>query len=215
MKKFWAFYVPFFIFIVALSALLIVHEKAELHLWFTSFHTGSRDFFYKYYTEAGGSVPFVVAAALLFYRYKATLFVLLGQGLTALVIRIGKLWFNEPRPKVFFSENFPDIVLHSVEGVRMHSWQSFPSGHTGSAFAFFLCLALMSNNKIIHFLCLVLAVLAGYSRIYLSQHFAADVLAGSIIAVTVVTLCYIFIFEKKPMLWANGSLRDVVKKRPA
>ena len=32
-------------------------------------------------------------------------------------------------------------------------------------------------------LCLLLATLGGYSRIYLSQHFLEDVLAGSVIGV--------------------------------
>ncbi len=213
MKRFWAFYIPYFIFIAALATLLIINKKADLHLWLSSYHTPFRDVFFKYYTDFGGSLPFIVAGLLLFYKYRITLFILVSGLAAGLITHIGKWIYNAPRPKIFFQENFPDVILHRVEGVRIHSWHSFPSGHTTAAFSFFLCLAFLTKNKMLQFLYLCMAALVGYSRIYLSQHFASDVLAGAIIGGLATTLCYIFIFNKYEMAWAEGSLRDLIRKK--
>ncbi|MDR0828740.1 MAG: phosphatase PAP2 family protein [Prevotellaceae bacterium] len=211
MKRFWTFYIPYFIFIIVLAALLISNEKADLHLFLATPHTVFCDMFFKVFTEIGGSFPFIAAGLLLFYKYRATLFIMVSGTLAAIVTHLGKWLYNAPRPKTFFAENFPDVVLPQVAGVNLHSWHSFPSGHSTAAFSFFLCLALMTENKILQFFYCITAILVAYSRIYLNQHFASDVLAGTIIGGFSATLCYIFIFNKYKMTWADGSLRDFWK----
>ncbi len=47
--------------------------------------------------------------------------------------------------------------LHLVDGVKMLSGRSFPSGHATSAFALFLCLALISTNRYLKLICFFLA----------------------------------------------------------
>ena len=213
MKRFWAFYIPYFIFIIVLSILIIANEKAELHLWLSTPHTALGDLFFKHFTDAGGSLPFIVAGVLLFYKYRTALFILASQILVTLITQPAKQIFNMPRPKTFFAANFPDVALPMVEGVRVHSWKSFPSGHSATVFAFFFCVALMTKNKTLQFVCFVAAVTGAYSRIYLHQHFASDVLAGTIIGGFATTLCYVFVFNKYNMTWANGSLMNLIKKR--
>jgi len=212
MKKYSAFYFPYFLFVVTLVVLIVLNEKANLHLWITSFNSPAADVFFRYYTFVGDWIPYAVAGGLLFYRYRMALFILVSQLATGLVSVIIKQTWNEPRPILYFKENFPDIQLHQVLGEHMHSSHSFPSGHTITAFAFFLALAFFSKRPAIHFLYFVLAVLVGYSRVYLSQHFAIDVLAGSFVGVSVTVLCR-FYFDKKAMKWADGSFRDVFLKK--
>jgi len=212
MKKYSAFYFPYFLFVVTLVVLIVLNEKANLHLWITSFNSPAADVFFRYYTFVGDWIPYAVAGGLLFYRYRMALFILVSQLATGLVSVIIKQTWNEPRPILYFKENFPDIQLHQVLGEHMHSSHSFPSGHTITAFAFFLALAFFSKRPAIHFLYFVLAVLVGYSRVYLSQHFAIDVLAGSFVGVSVTVLCRYY-FDKIPMKWADGSLRDVFLRK--
>ena len=212
MKKYSAFYFPYFLFVVTLVVLIVLNEKANLHLWITSFNSPAADVFFRYYTFVGDWIPYAVAGGLLFYRYRMALFILVSQLATGLVSVIIKQTWNEPRPILYFKENFPDIQLHQVLGEHMHSSHSFPSGHTITAFAFFLALAFFSKRPAIHFLYFVLAVLVGYSRVYLSQHFAIDVLAGSFVGVSVTVLCKYY-FDKSAMKWADGSLRDVFLKK--
>ncbi|MFM7587462.1 MAG: phosphatase PAP2 family protein, partial [Bacteroidota bacterium] len=75
--------------------------------------------------------------------------------------------------------------------VEQHRHQSFPSGHTAAAFAIASLLCLIDPPKPLaqystgarQLLLLTLAFAVGYTRVYLSQHFFADVLAGSFLGV--------------------------------
>lgn len=68
--------------------------------------------------------------------------------------------------------------------------QSFPSGHTTSAFAFATTCALFFPNWTI--VALILASLAGISRIYLGVHYPLDVLFGGAIGILTSVIVYIF-----------------------
>ena len=212
MKRYLAFYIPYLVFVLALVVLILCSEKAGLHLWLTSFNCPSGDVFFHYYTYVGDWVPYVVVGGLLFYRYRMALFVLVSQLATGLVSIIIKQTWNEPRPILYFKEHYPAIQLHQVVGEHLHSSHSFPSGHTITAFAFFLALSFFTKRPSLHFLYFILALLVGYSRIYLSQHFALDVLVGSFIGVSVTILCK-FYLDKYELKWADGSLRDVFSRK--
>ena len=85
-----------------------------------------------------------------------------------------------------------NINLHLVKGVDVHSYGSFPSGHTGTAFTFALLIALLIPSATVSITCILIALIIGYSRIYLSQHYPVDVAAGMIVAVFSVTLAVLF-----------------------
>lgn len=212
MKRYWAFYIPYLLFVLTFVVLILCNEKADLHLWLTSFNLPAGDVFFHYYTYVGDWIPYLVIAGLLFYNYRMALFVLVAQLITGLLSRIIKETWNEPRPIAYFKEHFPTVHLHQIVGEHLHSAHSFPSGHTITAFAFFLALAFYSKKSSLHFVYFVLALLVGYSRIYLSQHFAIDVLVGSFIGVSVTILCK-FYFDKLQLNWADGSLRDVFSRK--
>jgi membrane-associated phospholipid phosphatase len=73
--------------------------------------------------------------------------------------------------------------IHYVTGVEVHSINSFPSGHTTTAFTFVLLIALTIRHKSFMLLAIIVALLVGYSRIYLGQHFPLDVGAGIFVAI--------------------------------
>jgi membrane-associated phospholipid phosphatase len=211
-KTYSAFYIPYVLFVLTFGMLILTHEKADLHLLLSSFHTPTRDLFFKYFTEVGGSFPYFVIVGLMFYRYRLALFLLITQFASGLVSQMIKQSWDAPRPLKYFAINYPDLKLHAVAGVELHSSHSFPSGHTITAFAFFLSLALFSKRPLVHFLCFVAALLVGYSRIYLSQHFALDVLVGSIVALAV-TISWKFYYDELSLPWANGSLRTLFLRK--
>lgn len=208
MKQYRAFYIPYLFFVLTFIVLIFCNSKADLHLWLTSFNTPLGDVFFHYYTYVGDWIPYLVVAGLIFFRYRIAFFVLISQLATGLVSQIVKHAWNEPRPILYFQQHFPNIQLHRAVGEHLYTVHSFPSGHTITAFAFFLALAFYTKKPSLHFLCFMLAFLVGYSRIYLSQHFATDVLAGSVIGVSITVFCK-FYFDKFSMKWADGSLRDV------
>jgi membrane-associated phospholipid phosphatase len=86
--------------------------------------------------------------------------------------------------------------LHFVEGMTIHTQNSFPSGHSTGAFALFLFMTLAVPHKKLGILFLALAIVAAFTRVYLLQHFFEDVFVGSVIAVTYTTLLFT-LFETK------------------
>ncbi len=212
-KNFLYFGIPYAVFFFGVLALTLAYSKSELHMALTANYSPAMDLFFRYFTEMGASIPYVMVGVLLLYRFRASLYLLGSLLIGALITNGLKRIFSIPRPKTYFSDNFPDVVLHQVEGVGVHAWNSFPSGHTTAAFAMMACIALMANNKYVSMLCIVLAVLAGYSRIYLSQHFAEDVLAGSFVGFTCALALYpMFRKMNVPGGWADESLRSVVRR---
>jgi len=88
---------------------------------------------------------------------------------------IGQIYF-EPRP--FVAHTVKLLVDHAADA-------SFPSDHTTGAFS--LSLAVLLLNRRIGSVMLALAVLTGFSRIYVGNHYPFDVL-GSIVVSLVVSL---------------------------
>ncbi len=202
------------LFFVALLAVIIAYQKKDLHLFLTSVNNIYSDVFFNYATRIGGGLSYFVAVALLFYKIRSGLYVLVVQLVTLLLTNSLKLIFGTPRPKAFFEENFPDVILHQVDGIRLYLSNGFPSGHTSSAFALMFCLALIFRNKWLSVFCFLIALLVGYSRIYLSQHFAEDVLFGSFIGVVVAALFYhLYLRMSAKYKWANEPLVHFSQKR--
>lgn len=220
MKKALWFYILYVLFLFGLGTLILLNEKATLHEILTINWISKcserivlfTDTFFKYITEVGGNIPFIVAGVFLFVKFGYSYFLLLSQLAVTVVVQPIKHILNMPRPKVFFAEKFPDIVLHQVDGVNMHSMLSFPSGHTATVFAFMLALSLICKRTWASVFFLLIAVLVGYSRIYLSQHFAEDVFAGSIIGVVLTSLTYWF-YVRKHYKWQEMNIIAICKMK--
>ena len=85
--------------------------------------------------------------------------------------------------------------IHSVPGVEIHTFNSFPSGHTATAFTLFLLTTYLFPNKYALSIGIVYAIVCGYSRIYLAQHFPLDLAGGIFVALLTLPIS-IFIREK-------------------
>ncbi|MCI7729420.1 MAG: phosphatase PAP2 family protein [Bacteroidales bacterium] len=205
-KDNYIFILPFTIIWIIMFVLLMYYGKINCHLLLNSFHTTIGDYFFKYITEVGGSIPFIILGLLLFYNYRNFIFLGLSQGLSSLITFVIKRVMQIPRPSVIFNEL--GIELPVVNGVDLHHSLSFPSGHTTTAFATFFVLAVIIKNKYIKLLCLIIAILGGYSRIYLSQHFITDVLAGALIGLLSAIIISPIFYEKQ---WGNSNLIKTIK----
>lgn len=109
-------------------------------------------------------------------------FILINFLLSTLITQIPKnfIWSDVSRP---IASGIPVNEIHTVPGVVMHSWNSFPSGHTATAFTIFLLTTFLFPNKWILFIGSMYALFAAYSRVYLGQHFPMDLGGGMIVAV--------------------------------
>lgn len=202
------------ILLVALGLALAYIPKGDLHLLLCERHTPARDIFYRYYTHVGEWFPYVLCVALLLFgRIGDGVFASAAMILSALSTQLFKHIINAPRPVIWFSQNYPDIQLPLVEGVKMNHWYSFPSGHTTSFFALAFVASIIATKKLsninyplsflLQILLFLFAALGAYSRIYLSQHFAMDVLGGIVVGTLITILCYAVLYRYEDKKWFN------------
>ena len=201
--------------------------KADLHLLLCDRHTPARDIFYRYYTHVAESFPYIVCVALLLFgRVGDGVFASSAMILSALTTQLFKHIVNAPRPLSWFAANMPDVQLPLVEGVRMNYWFSFPSGHTTSFFALAFVVSILATKSLtakrsdsatvcpcnglsaaaVQLLLFIAATLGGYSRIYLCQHFAADVCAGILVGTLITIVCYAVFCRFEDQKWYNYRL---------
>jgi membrane-associated phospholipid phosphatase len=107
--------------------------------------------------------------------------------LSGIVSQLFKHIIQAPRPKAAME---PGIYHDFIEGVTHSGLNSFPSGHTTTVFAMAAILAFHAKHQSFTVFYLLMAIAVGYSRIYLGQHFAEDVVAGAIIGVATGLLVY-------------------------
>lgn len=184
------FLISFLLFVIIASSLLFFFSKAEIQIVINQSNTPFFDFFFKNITHLGtGYLLGILFFATIFKNKKFAFKTLLSSILMFGIVLILKLKIFSERPVTFFKYSYnTDYHFHFVNGVNIHNYNSFPSGHTATAFTLFLLLSILfhSKNKILQFVFFALALLVGYSRMYLMQHFLTDVIAGSIIGVVCV-----------------------------
>ena len=148
----------------------------------------SADIFFTLCTSFGEAISWLIVAVL-FYIYQKDKFILYFASLilsTILTQFIKHIFFeNVNRPTSVISDL---SQIHMVPGVELHTANSFPSGHTATAFTIFLIGCFLINKKWFIPVGFIAALLVGYSRIYLAQHFPIDVGGGMLVAVITVLL---------------------------
>jgi membrane-associated phospholipid phosphatase len=175
------FLVPYLVVVLTVLPVIVLCSKPNIHLWINQFNSPFFDWFFKYLTQLGDGIVIIIPViAFLFFSLRHSVYCLVTYLSTGLVTQVLKRLFFEDmiRPSRYFADITP---LHLVDGVKMLGGKSFPSGHATSAFALFLCLAVISGNRYLKLACFIMAALVAFSRVYLSQHFLIDVYAGSLI----------------------------------
>lgn len=201
------FLIPYLLFLVIYLVFDIYFTKTEMHIWANQIHSPFFDIFFSYATHLGDGTSIAgLTIILLFVKYRYALAFLIASLLTSGIVHLFKrlLLPEVYRPSKYF-ELFETYHLHIIEGVKLRSLQSFPSGHTSTAFNVFFMLALLTGNNYLKMLYFFVAVTVAYSRVYLSQHFFIDTIIGSLIAVTcIITIYYWSLRWKKE--WLDSSV---------
>ncbi len=194
-KKYYLFLLVYAIFLLLGAGLLILLSKPDMHILMNAYHNYFFDMLFAWITHFGNglaalSIFFVI---LLFNIRKAFLFGFANL-LAGLSVQFLKkvLFPSAMRPVKFFDGKYD---LYLIEGVQNHLMESFPSGHTATAFATFLILSGFTKKTTLKVMFFVFAMLTAYSRVYLSQHFFEDIYVGSLMGVVLsLIVAYIFTF---------------------
>jgi membrane-associated phospholipid phosphatase len=172
------------LFILSCGAFLLSQSKSAGFIFLHNIpHNNFINFIFTCITFIGNGF-FVIGLGVLLVFIKSTkllgINVIISYLLSGLIAQLIKSTVKMPRPKEFFN-----LLNIKIDLPNAHlGFSSFPSGHTTTAFALTTILCIYFNNKSIQIPLLIIAVLAGYSRIYLGHHFLEDVLLGSIIGTT-------------------------------
>ena len=111
-----------------------------------------------------------------------------------------KLACRVPRPWVLDPEF--TILEQAREAAAGYS---FPSGHSQSAVGTFGAIAATTENKWIKRVCIAVAVLVPFSRMYLGVHTPADVLVGSAMA-----LMLVFALRKPVLCYPEKTMKPLI-----
>ena len=209
-SNFW-FLVPYALLMVILGIIHLLYSKHDIHLFINSANSPSSDIFFKYLTTLGhGLFTLILIFLFLFISFRNSVVIFLSFVFSGIIVQSLKTTiFSETlRPMGYFQGK---ETLHFVDGVNQLVIQTFPSGHSASAFALFLCLAAFTKNKLVKFLLFVIAALVAYSRVYLSQHFMLDAMAGSLIGVLVSLIILYFLYYRKPFGFLDNSILPTQK----
>lgn len=203
-----SFLFPYSIFLVITGYFLVLYPKGEIHLYLNQFENSTLNILFYYLTFLGDGTAIVLLTFLFcFIRYRYALLMVISNSVSSGITQLLKhtLFSDVVRPKKYFEGT---NLLNFIPGVENYSFNSFPSGHSTTAFTMFFCLALISKNKTIKFVMLFCALLVGFSRVYLSQHFLNDVYAGSLIGVICAFVTYLYLFSEEMSMkkWMNSNL---------
>ncbi len=195
--------------------LLLKNGKVQIHRSINS-NVGNQffDHFFKLVTHLGdGLFAILIAVITLFFNVKKSLYILFSYIFASLTTSIIKnyIYIDTCRPSFAF-EFFVREPLKLVEGVEMNIFNSFPSGHSTSAFAVFISLMFLSDNFFMKLLWLLIAFLAAYSRTYLSQHWLVDIYFGSLIGFSFSIFFYFFFYKKKYFQFLETGILKLTKK---
>lgn len=187
------FFLPFLLWLVVGGVMLATHSQRELFLSINGEHSDWGDVVVTGLTYLGDGIMFGIVLFLMLITQRFRLF-FIGLAvllLVTIIVQVAKHYFNAPRPISYFGDETATLV-HTVRWVNVHSSCSFPSGHSAAAFGMFSFLAVIIRNKKLGLLLIAMALCAGYSRIYLAQHFFADVYVGSIVGTLSTIVVYGF-----------------------
>lgn len=186
-------------------------DHLALHMAINRFHSPLADALFPFLTElANGWVPVMVSLVLLWKNWRSFLMVGLSAGLSAIVVQSLKhvVFEHIDRPAMFLAQ-MPG--LHMVTGLDLHNHFSFPSGHSTAAFSMCAALAVVVGKQVPAALLAVLAAVLAFTRVYLSQHFTEDALAGAFVG-TVVTIGVYYLLYRTA--WGRRPAFDRCPFRP-
>lgn len=164
-----------------LAVFVFIYGKENSFMVINKYNNQGLDIVMRYWTYLGeGLIWAPLIIYVLLFRRDYFIAVLAGVLLCTLFTQFSKrvIFPDEFRPVVVLGEK-----VRTIAGLKINRANSFPSGHTSSAFTLALLTAYIVKGRFWMFFFPLLAFFVGYSRVYLAQHFVSDVSAGIFIGI--------------------------------
>lgn len=187
---------------------LAIFQNSNFSIIINASHNNFLDQFFKYITFLGdGRFVFLIALIYLFANKKYGISILISLIINTILIQVLKrvVFSNRFRPSFYFKHLIEDGSWNMIDGVELYEKFSFPSGHTALIFCLCMSICIFMKKKYFPLLLVLLAYIVGFSRIYLSQHFLIDVLAGALIGSLIPILTFKYI---EPLLFNKNKTKD-------
>jgi membrane-associated phospholipid phosphatase len=197
LKKSAIYFTAWLMFCLFAMAWLSSHSTVQCFINLNTFHSGWMDRLFMLVTFMGDGIFLLIVAAILLIarQYELALKAVMAFLLSGILVQVLKNSITAPRPRVLL-ESLGLSYQYFIDGITRIGNSSFPSGHTTTFFALATLLAMQTNNAWKQLLLLLAALLVGYSRIYLGQHFLQDVVTGSVIGVCTAIPIHFFKAQK-------------------
>lgn len=201
--------IPYLFVLIACLVIKLIFTRSEIYFAVNSHYYNFADAVAPYVTDLGnGWTAVAIAAIMVLFSYRKALILASAFAVTSISAQIIKYIFDAPRPKLYFKDQLSKI--HFVKAVEILSYHSFPSGHTVTAFMLAVIFTYWSKNKAWGLVFLLLAIFVGYSRMYLSEHFFEDVVAGSVVGV-ILTVIWLYWLDNRAFIqrpkWQKGLIK--------
>ncbi|RYF68888.1 MAG: phosphatase PAP2 family protein [Cytophagaceae bacterium] len=178
------FFITYLLVILSVGTLMLLYTKEQLIRFVNDHNSSIGDILFPYLTYLGdGGFVIVIGVFTLVMNRRSGWLILASFAISGLISLFLK-WVVFPerlRPVRYFEHS--NWEYHLIKDLHINEYNSFPSGHTTSAFALFSMLAFLWRRKAWGWLGTLLAAIAGYSRVYLFQHFVEDAFVGALLGV--------------------------------
>ena len=185
-----SFLLPYVVFCLLFLSLILKYSNSTFFLFVNGLNSEILDTLFYYFTYLGdGALAIILVIGLLWVSYRDALTFLVITLLITVIVSILKdhVFPELNRPVAFFGAS---QYLHIVAGYKPPILSTFPSGHTATAFSIGLYLSILSKQNLTKYILFTTAFFVGYSRMYLSAHFPADVVGGATLGVLLTLLCH-------------------------
>ncbi len=199
-KGFRLFLILYALFFIVGALIILLTRRGDVVLLINKYSRVEWDSTIEFITDIGlGGYMAMAASLLVFYklRYAATgLLNLLVIGIfTNTLKELFKGIFTRPL-HYFLYDDFTRFIYTA----DINYFSTFPSGHSMTIFGMLAFFAFLVNRRAISAILFTLAVLIGFSRIYLLQHFFLDVYAGAFLGICSLLITLWFTEKYLPFL---------------
>lgn len=197
------------------AGIILFTERGDVVLFINRYSRIEWDGIVNFITNIGlGGYMAILAILLAVWRVRYAASALLSLLFVSVFTNVLKELFKSSgwtRPLHHFLYDDFSRFIYTAE---INYYSTFPSGHSMAIFSMMAMLAFIIGNRTASVFLFILAVLVGFSRMYLLQHFFIDVYTGALLGVISSMLAWWITETKMPFLHRGYFNRSVFSLNP-